>query len=389
MADQKSEQGTLRGQLFIYFIEVHDKNKNFKLDLSNNSGIKSSETELLEEKEFPYETQFNYIYKIHRIKVLKEKPEFEISVQFKEEGQNENIYERKITNDEILDNTTHAFFYNFQPTDNNKNNCFSKNSSNEYPLNYFEQFKTYINILKEKYKIDRKSKECQDCIEYAMKILDTEEYEFNFYLAVFAECFDTKNIQQLLKLFKTDKKLTQISDFNIKDLKYFEDIINRVTQDPNLVLEQISENGRHLAKTTLYAIILIFDLKFQNEKLKSIKLNDELLNLIFSQYLHFIKFFDLDDIKEILSLTDDCYTFLFILSNIIYFLYDKFNEERKNKKKNEKDLIFQIDNYVVLKEEEKKLDKILVLIGSLVEFQKSKKFQFISFKFFSQIFFYI
>jgi len=379
MADQKSEQGTLSGQLFIYFIEVHDKNKNFKLDLSNNSGIKSSETELLEEKEFPYETQFNYIYKIHRIKVLKEKPEFEISVQFKEEGQNENIYERKITNDEILDNTTHAFFYNFQPTDNNKNNCFSKNSSNEYPLNYFEQFKTYINILKEKYKIDRKSKECQDCIEYAMKILDTEEYEFNFYLAVFAECFDTKNIQQLLKLFKTDKKLTQISDFNIKDLKYFEDIINRVTQDPNLVLEQISENGRHLAKTTLYAIILIFDLKFQNEKLKSIKLNDELLNLIFSQYLHFIKFFDLDDIKEILSLTDDCYTFLFILSNIIYFLYDKFNEERKNKKKNEKDLIFQIDNYVVLKEEEKKLDKILVLIGSLVEFQKSKKFQFISF----------
>ena len=76
MEAQKSEQDSLNDQLFIYFIEVHDKNKNFKLDLSNNSGIKSLETELLEEKEFPYETQFNYIYRIQKIKILKEKSEF-------------------------------------------------------------------------------------------------------------------------------------------------------------------------------------------------------------------------------------------------------------------------------------------------------------------------
>ena len=381
MEAQKSEQDSPNEQFFIYFIEVHDKSKNFKLDLSNNSGIKSSETELLEEKELPNEKQFNYIYRIHRIKILKEKSEFEICVQFKEEGQNENIYERKITNDEIMDNTYHAFFYDFQPIDKNKNNCFSKNSSNEYPLSYFEQFKIYFKILKEKYKIDRKSKECQDCIKYAMKILEKEEYEFSFYLAIFAECFDTKNIEKLLKLFKTEEKLKQLGDFNARDLKYFEDIINRITQDPNLVLEEINQDERSSAKTTLYAIILIFDLKFQKEELKPIKLDKELLYAIFAQYFHFIKFFDYDDTKEILSLTDDCYTFLFIFSKIKNFLLDQFNEERNIKEKTQNNLIFQIDSYVVLKDEEKNLDKILLLIESLVEFQMEKKVHFISFSF--------
>ena len=332
MEAQKSEQSSLNDHLFIYFIEVHDKIKNFKLNLNNNSGIKSSEAELLEEKEFTYETQFNYIYRIHRIKILKEKSEFEICVQFEEEGQNENIFERKITNDEIINNTSHAFFYNFQPIDKNKNSCFAKNSSNEYPLSNFEQFKIFLKNLKEKSKLDRKSKECQDCINYTMKILEKEEYEFSFYLAVFAECFDTKNINKFLKLFKTDKKLTQLGEFNIGDLKYFEDIINRITQDPNLVLEEIDKDERLLAKTTLYTIILIFDLKFQKEKLKSIKLDKELIYVIFSQYYHFIKLFDYDDIKEILSLTDDCYSIFFILSSIRDFLLDKFNEEKKIRK---------------------------------------------------------
>ena len=95
-----------------------------------------------------------------------------------------------------------------------------------------------------------------------------------------------------MKLFKTDKKLAQLGEFNIEDLKYFEDIINRITQDPNLVLEKISKDERSLAKTALYAIILIFDLKFQNEKIKSIKFDKELIYVIFSQYYHFIKFFD-------------------------------------------------------------------------------------------------
>ena len=264
MEDKESGQGSLNDQAFIYFIEVHDKSRNYKLIL--NPEIKSIETEILEEKEFSFNL-YNYIYKVHRIKILKEIPEFELSVQFKEEGENENIYERKIKKDEILLNTSHIFLFNFQPVDKNQKKCFTTNFSDEYPLSYFEQFKIYLKILKEKFKIDRNSKECQDCMKYTMKILIQIKYEFIFYLSVFAECFDTEIINELLKIFKTEK-LSTFSEFSNEELNNLKEIINKITQEPNLVLEKIIPDERPTAKTTLNTIILIFDLKFQKEKLK-------------------------------------------------------------------------------------------------------------------------
>ena len=390
MEDKKSEQGDLNDQVFINFIEVNDKSRNFESHLVYNTGIKSSEIEIVEEKEFPFHTQF-YIYKVHRIKVIKENPKFEVSVQFKEDGENDNIYERIINNIEIIKNTSYIFLYNFQPIDKNLNICFSKNSSNEFPLSYFEQFKIYLNILKEKNKSDRNSKEFQDCIKYIMNILDQIKYEFVFYMSVFAECFDTKIINQFLRNFKTEQ-ITAFGEFSNEDLNIFKDIINKITKEPNIVLEKINPDERPEAETTLYTIILIFDLKFQKEELKLIKWDEDIFQYIFSKYFHLVKLFDFNVIKDILSLTDDCLSIVFILNMSAEFLFEKFNillqkikelkEERKIKEKKdikEKDLIIQVDKYIVFKDEEKYLDKILFTIESLINFQKEKKVQFISF----------
>jgi len=331
MEDKKSEQDSLNDQVFIYFIEVHDKNRKFDSLLIDNSGIKSSEIEILEQKEFSFQTQFAYIYKVHRIMIIKENPEFEIAVQFREEGENDNIYERKIKKDEIIKNSSSIFLFNFQPIDKNQNICFSQNSSNEYPLTYFEQFKIYLTILKEKIKKDRNSNEYQDCMKYIMKILNQIEYEFIFYMSVFSECFDRNNINQLLIIFKTEK-LSIFGEFSNEDLDNFKDIFNKVTQEPNLVLEKINPDEQTSAKTTLFAIILIFDLKFQKEKLKLINWDKDIIQNIFSKYYHLIKLFDFDIIKDILSLIDDCFSILFILNITRDYLSDKFNALIQKKK---------------------------------------------------------
>jgi len=391
MEDKKSEQEVLNDQAFIYFIEVHDKDRNFESNLTNNSGIKSSEIEILEQKEISAQDQFTYLYKVHRIKLIKESPEFKISVQFREEGGNDNIYERIIEKNEIIKDTSSIFLYNFQPIDANQNNCFSQNSSNEYPLSYFDQFKIYLNILKEEIKIDRNSKEFQDFIKYIMKVLNQIEYEFNFYMSVFAECFDTEIISEFLKTFNT-QKILNFGESSNEDLNNFKDIINKITQDQSIVLKKINPDEIYSAKTTLDTIILIFNLKFQKEQLKLIEWDKEIIHLIFSKYYHLVQLFDFNAIKDILLLTDDCFSIIFILDRTKEYLLIKFNalrqeikelkgekKTKEKKSKKEKDLIIQVDDYVSFKDEEEDLDKILVQIESLVEFQKEKKVQFISF----------
>ena len=383
LENKENEKGNLNNPIFIYFIEVHDKSRSFEYNLKNNSGIKSPYSEILEGKDFRYKaTEFNYIYKVYRINYFLEKEKFEISIQFKEEDEKGNIYESKITNENKLKSTSHIFLYNFEPIDQNRNTYFSKNSSNEYPLSYYAQFKIYLNIIKEKYK-DKKSQEYQDCINYILNTLKSIKYDFILYISVFAECFDSKNINLLLKLFDTDKELIKLGEFNNESLAYYKEVINKIVKNPNIVLDQISSENQK-AKITLYTIILIFDLKFQKEKLKDITWDENFIHSILLNYNHFLKLFDYNTIKDVLSLTKDCYIILFILDTNKEYILDKFNEEKKivekkREKDKEKDLIIQVDKYIVLKEEEEKLDKELNFIESLIEFQKRKKIQFISF----------
>ena len=376
--DKESEQDNLNDPYFIYLIEVHNKNLNFETSLTNNYGIKSSNIELLEQKDFSDKEKFKYIYKVYRIKILLENIQFEISIQFKEKN---NIFKKEITNKDKIQFTSHVFLYNFKAFDKNQNNYLSKNSLDSYPLNNYEQFKIYLNIVKGINKADRTSKEYQDCIIYIMNILKQIEYEFNFYISVLVQCFDTSNICKFLKLFKTEK-LTKLGELYDEDLSSFKNIINKITQKPNLVLDKINGEEKYSARITLYAIILIFDLKFQKEKLNLIYWNENLLFCIFSQYYHFIKFFDYNIIDEIISLTDECFPIVYILNSTRDYLLDKFSEEKKIKEKKgekERDLIINVGNYIKFKEEEQNLDKILVLIESLIEYQKEKKIQFIYF----------
>ena len=380
--ENEKEKDNFNNPYFVYLIDAHNQSRNFEIALADSYGLKSLNMELLEQKEFLYTAQFKYIYKVYRIMIIQKDIQFGVSIQYKEDGKNNNIYKRIITNEDIIKSTSNVFLYNFQNIDKTHNNCFSKNSMDEFPLSVSDQFKIYLNILKEKYNINRTSKKSQDCIKYIMEILKHIQYEFCFYITVFAACFDTSNCNQLLKLFKTDKTLIQLGEFNNEDLTYYKDIINSIIQKPNLVLETINDEERASARISLYAIILIFDLKFQKEKLKLIYWNENLLCSIFYQYYHFIKFFDFNAIKEILSLIDDCYSIVYILNRTKDYLLEKFYEKKKiAEKKGEKvkDLIIQVDNYVIFKDEENKLDKILIFIESITEFQKEKNTSFISF----------
>ena len=366
--------------IFIYFIEVHDEIKNFQLSLSNNSEIKTSDIELLKEHKFSYQEKFNYIAKVYRFNISNYKNEFEISVKFIEEAENKNEYIRKITNKDMGESKrSHIFLYDFTALDKNHNNFFALNS-NDIPLNHGEQFQLYLNSLKEKITLTTNSKENMDLIQSISHFFnEKDKYDFKFYISVFIQSINTELINKHLISF-SPKNLTCLGEFNNEELQSYKEIINKITEDPEIILKSFTEEYKSKASTNLYTIILYFNLKFQKEKLNPIfKGKHELFHTIFSSNFSLFEVLDLNEIKVILSLPNDCVIFLFIVNICGQFILNKFNKKIEKNEEIEKSKFFiQADEYVTPKKNDK-IEKIFSLINNIIDFQKDNNKQFISF----------
>ena len=96
--ENENEKDNFNNPYFIYLINAHNKSGNFEIALADSYGLKSSNMELLDQKEFLYKAQFKYIYKVYIIKIIQKDIQFGVSIQNKEEGSNNNIYKTIITN---------------------------------------------------------------------------------------------------------------------------------------------------------------------------------------------------------------------------------------------------------------------------------------------------
>ena len=368
----------------IYFIEVHDENKIFQLSLSNNSETKNSEIELLKEHKFTYKNKLNYTAKVYRFNISNIKNEFEISVIFKEEPDNKNEYKREITNKDMGEcKRSHIFLYDFTPLDKNQNNFFVLNS-NDYPLNHEEQFQIYLNSLKEKNILKENSKENIDLIQSTSYLFKDKnaKYDFKFFMLVFFQSFNTELIKEHLLSFQTHK-LISLGEFNDKELQSYIEIINKITENPDIILKSLTDESKNKASSNLYTIILYFNLKFQKEKLISIfKYNHQLFYSIFLYNSSLFQVLDLNEIKKILSLPNDYFIVLHIIDISLKYILKAFNEEikkidEKKRKKEKTKLFIQIEEYAEPKEEDN-INTINSFIKHIIEFQKNNT-QFISF----------
>ena len=203
---------------------------------------------------------------------------------------------------------------------------------------------------------------------------------------MFIVSINTDLITDFIKFFKPEK-LSQIGDFDDEKIETCKKFINEIKSNQELVLNKVDSKYKSQATIFLYTVILIFDIKFQNEKLSFFKNKNKLFNTIFSFYNSIFQILDLNEIKEFISLTyNDYYTTLFIIRESLKIIFEKFNEE-KNKmdetKKDIKELYIHVDKYVEAKEDDN-IHKICILINNIIKFEEEKNTQFISF---SSIFF--
>ena len=236
----------------IYFIIAHDVTKNFQLSLSNNSGLTTSEIEILIEQKFLCEKQFNFIRKVYKFNVHNINSEFEISIKFNEEGNDKKEYIGKITDKDIGKIEGSRFFlYDFTPIDNNQSSIFSLK---EFPLSHCEQFELYLDSLKQ-IGIDNNSN--LELIQSISRFFSDEKakYDFKFYLLVFIHCYNTKLINNHLLSFDS-KKLVGLGEFNEEELQSYKETINIIASNLEFVLYNIEDQYKSKASTNLCTIII-------------------------------------------------------------------------------------------------------------------------------------
>ena len=386
MESEVDELDVLRS---IYFIEAHSINQKFILSLSNNLNIKAFDIELLKEKKFNLKNKNDFILKVYKFKYLINRNEYEISVHFKDE-ENGNELEGKITSKNMDSfKTDNYFLYDFLPLDKNNNNYLSLNL-NEFPLNHQEQFQIFLDILKEENKKEEKSKEIIDLLKsiFQFFIKNESKYDFYFFLLVFIECFNTELINDFILSFLPEK-INGLGKFNKEKIEEIREIINSVTRNPEAILKNIKTNEQSNAKFKLNVIILYFDLNFQKEKMISeFKGKNKLLNLILHNNKFFFQILDYNEIKEILSLSNDSFSLLNIIDYCSSSILKKFKEKKSKiidiKKENIKDIFIQIDKNIESKEED--ISKICFLIKNIINFEKvNEQYIFFSPEFFEKI----
>ena len=309
----------------IYLIVAHDVTKNFQLSLSNNTGLTTSEIEIIIEQKFLCEKQFNFISKVYKFNVYNFKNEFEIFVKFKEEGNDKKEYIGKITDKDIGKiEGSHFFLYDFTPIDNNQNSIFSLK---EFPLSHCEQFELYFDSLKQ---IGIEKNSNLELIQSITLFFSDEKakYDFKFYLLVFIHCYNTKLINNHLLSFDS-KKLVGLGEFNEEELQSYKETINVIASNLDMILLNIEEQYKSKASTYLCTIIVYFNLKFQKERLIPISNTKKFYDSIFSNNSILFELLEYDEMKTILSLPTDCFTILSTIYTYKNIILDKFNEEIK------------------------------------------------------------
>ena len=250
---------------FIYFIESHDKSKQFKIYLSPE--YKDSNTlEMVEEKDSS-NIRNSLISKLYRFKLFPDncepkKKDFNVVIimeEKKEDGQSDKSeYNFKIKN-------IHKDFYDYN---------FKMENIDVIQINYEQQFEIFINFLRKKLKIVQSSKENEDFILSTQMLFtgNDKKFDFLFYLLVFLECFASKTVHMFLMSFKPEK-INSLGNAPEQKIKQMKNILNLMIKKPEKIRVE-KESSRKSITELFYFVVLYFNINFQKDKVKEL-LNDE------------------------------------------------------------------------------------------------------------------
>jgi len=371
---QERNQG-VKEYNYVYFNYKQEKNQKYKIYLSSNYNT-SDNLELIEEKDLENNTLIEpSIVKVYRFKIdpdsLKKNKnnEFEIDVILEEDNgakHNYTIRFKDINKD----------FYEYK---------LRMEGIDILPLEYDEQFQIYLDIIRNKYKKNQKTKENDDFIYSSLLLLKDEDnkYDLLFYLSIFLNCFATDFVQNNLLAFDP-KKIKGLGEIPERRLKPIKNIINQMVKNPEKIhiKEEKSKEEKEETIKLFYSLALYFNLHYQKEKVKEMFENEKICDHLYDKLLSYCEFFKdliLDKkhiIKLILKAKDynqilillfylgtDIITFLEVVEKTKEKICDFQKKEELEKKKNNEiyDNLIDIEKYVKPKKEDD-LEKIHALI---------------------------
>ena len=181
---------------YVYFNFKQEKSKQYKVSLSSNYNA-SDTLELIEEKDLDYNAFMDpLIIKIYRFRIVpdflekNENNEFKIDVILEEDNGTKHNYS-------IIFKDIDKDFYEYK---------LRMEGIDILPLELDEQFQIYLDILRNKYKKNQKTKENEDFISSSLLLLKDEDnkYDLLFYLSIFLNCFATDFVQNNLIVSSID-----------------------------------------------------------------------------------------------------------------------------------------------------------------------------------------
>ena len=250
---------------YIYFTCIK-KNEETTLSLPENYG---NNLELINEnnKKISEDPKTSiYRFKINQ-KYFKDNNN-NINIIIKHQQEN-NIFNIKLNNEDI---NKDLYIYNF------KSKLISQ-------LKIKNQFHNYLELLKEKYKKEKTSKEFEDFIYSTEKIFENRKTFDSFYISVFLECYTTKFAKKHLELFNYE----EIDKIPNKKKNVFNNEFNNLIKEPNkLYIENENENERQRVNELLFSMILLYNIFFQRDKINEMLDNTKYSDYLYQKYISFI-----------------------------------------------------------------------------------------------------
>ena len=282
---QKKKLEKTRDYHYIYFNEIHDIEKEIKIEISKE--YEGFDTLEIFDGKNPFKSAYNSktVSKIYRFKLY---PDL-----FEQNNQNKNIiinFEQNnkkaqfILNIENIDIDIHKDYFEYDLNKKVKEIDFIKAS-------YEQQFEIYNDFIQNTLKKKQDSKENEEFIISTQKLIsgDNANYSFYFYLLILKKCLDTKMLQRHILLFDPEKinEIMNIPEEEKKEINI--KLNNRVKKVNEIIIDDIAQKQK--IKQEFYFIIFFFNNFFNKIAIKRMLDNKETFESIYKKLFIYSKLF--------------------------------------------------------------------------------------------------
>ena len=382
--DHKFELETVN---YIYFIESHEKEKNIKIEILDdtfslqsiyNMGFNSNKK--------------NFIVTIYRIKIVEEKilDKYKgydnLQIQIFLEDEQKNRFQKIIDN---IEKNKDIFLFNFL-FDKIKKIFKDISPPIKCNLTYQQKFELFIDAFSNILRLENDEKIIiiRNLIKSVQEdLINFQKYDFSLYITIFLECLNLKNlIVENLKLFelKKIKRIELSKEYQLKIKEFLNNFIN----ENGKIIEEYYIKEKSLFNEKISELALCF--YHFHEKNKVIELldnnniNTHLYHILLKNFFMFKKDINLPKkyIIQLLNLSSNFKELIISIScnKNLYVIFEIINENKEIfiQKFNKEESPIEISK-IANPQKEDNFDELIKKILNIILYENNKKIYFLNF----------